>query len=793
LNAQPLFNIDVCAPLIGATGQFSRLASEKHGIIFVPQIDFLPAEGKSLGRTCTTNQGGVAIAHQLAKSKYPKSNFCLFTLSLKNLEPKSLTHQLYKKFQKIFKFYNLQITSAELKQAITNAIEQNTILRNNLADKVSDIIEESIKNKKDITVVCGREYILNPGIFDSHVGKLLRDKAVTAIPSYALDCYLDPNFSYIYWKNPHDIVTKINAIVQKKLHTILKNQRLKSLIKKIEDGKTDSSISPLQVSTFRCGPDTVIAPLLAEITKRTPSLLIQSDAMIKELAHLENRINTYINQLKKKLHQAFVNEYFEIKIVEEFDAQAINKETDVIYFPTLHDNRILTSIFRSAGFTAIDNYQDKSYDLEQKVRLGRKYAGDSVCAPLAGVFADMVLAVDDFIKRKKANDKLIINKKRILIFDNKGTGPCRQGQYFEMHKILLNRLFGFNSCQKNISKPIDYYVRLLVGHEHNNYNVGLEEWALIQSFQGLILHGTLHSVLLRFGANCKDYYQYQKFYADYLKLKKDIYWILENKIRPNDKLLKKISKISKLSSSLGIMSKYFAYGLYNNNGLRTALKKFSNKWLKIQSSINKHKLRIHIEGEAYMRAAQVEDIFNSLVDTIGFNSFTLNYSPLWCYVELLLEFGILNLEEEISLETKTTEIRNKKKRIRDLQLTIKILRNVLARPLYKASKVEMPEPMKKILEYSSLILPTLKPQGELPPYLGEAILKVNDGIDLFLNVAPEGCMVSSMGQLFTDSVLEVTGKKTMIKDLFTLNGEVNHEQLQMALLKTLGPQRYYKQ
>ena len=84
MEGQPLFTIDTCAPNIGAAGQFLRLAREKHGIILVPQIDFLPIAGKSVGRTCTTNQGGILIAHHFAKMKYPKARFKLFDISLNN-------------------------------------------------------------------------------------------------------------------------------------------------------------------------------------------------------------------------------------------------------------------------------------------------------------------------------------------------------------------------------------------------------------------------------------------------------------------------------------------------------------------------------------------------------------------------------------------------------------------------------------------------------------------------------------------------------------------------------------
>ena len=103
----------------------------------------------------------------------------------------------------------------------------------------------------------------------------------------------------------------------------------------------------------------------------------------------------------------------------------------------------------------------------------------------------------------------------------------------------------------------------------------------------------------------------------------------------------------------------------------------------------------------------------------------------------------------------------------------------------------MPHDMKHVLNKTKEILQTLKPRGELPPYIGEAILKINEGTDLFLNVAPEGCMVSSMGQIFSSPILKFSNKSARIQGLFTLNGEVNEEQLKMSILKTLGPLKYY--
>lgn len=793
LDAQPLFDIDVCAPLIGATGQFIRLANEKHGIILAPQIDFLPTNGKSLGKTCTTNQGGVAIAKNFAHSKHPKSHFFLFDLSIHQFDEDYLAKQFFLKLEKVFKFYNLNITEFDLQNAINKSLSANQQLKNEIAELTFDILESAIEEKRNIAVVCGREYILNPGIYDSHIGKLLKDKGIIALPAYAFEVELDDRYHYIYWRNPHDLVSKINAIADKKLHLIIKNEKLGNILKRIETGLTNTQLSVIQVSTFRCGPDTVISPVIAEIVKKNPSLFIQSDAMIKELAHLENRVNTFINQLNKKLYHDLGGKDFEIQVIEEFDAQKYNPQTDVLYFPTLHDNRCVTSVVRGSGITVIDNYEDKSYNLEKKIHLGRKYAGDSVCAPLAGVYADMILAVDDFKKRKQAKDPLVAGKNRILMFDNKGTGPCRQGQYFEMHKLLLNQKFGgHEGNDTSVLESIEHQIKILVGHEKNNYNIGLDEWAFIQSIQGLIIQGVLHSMLMKFGANCSNFEEYQNFYQDYLKLKSEVYEILEKNTKPSELTLKAINKLKGNSAYAETFIKYFGYGIFRNNGLRKPLRNFSKKWAFIQNERNTEKFKIHIEGEVYMRVAQVQDIFNALIDAIGFKTFEVNYSPLWCYLELILEFNIIEAGEKIMLSKDGIYITNTKKEISKQRFLVNVLRNLLAKPLYKAAQVELPEAMDKVLENSKVLLPSLKPEGELPPYIGEAILKMKKGIDLFLNVAPEGCMVSCMGQLFSQPILEINKNNARIENLFSLNGEVDKEKLQTVILKSMGPVKYYR-
>ena len=118
LEAQPLFHIDSCAPQMGAVGQFRRLAGLPHGMILAPQIEYLPTGGASLGRTCTMNQGGVAVAVNYARQLHPDARMHLFNVDLSRLEPDALCMQLEERLRPVFELYGLAPTPTELHVAV---------------------------------------------------------------------------------------------------------------------------------------------------------------------------------------------------------------------------------------------------------------------------------------------------------------------------------------------------------------------------------------------------------------------------------------------------------------------------------------------------------------------------------------------------------------------------------------------------------------------------------------------------------------------------------------------------
>jgi len=206
------------------------------------------------------------------------------------------------------------------------------------------------------------------------------------MPSYAFDTALDTRFGHVYWRNAHDILTKIDAVVQGRLRTLIGHPGC---------GKpSGASRRGGDAPDHPCGPDDI--PVRSRQRGRAadagalpaaPFLWIQSDGTIAELAHLENRIMTHLRRLEERAvsQETSAPHPLRMEILSEFNLDGLDRARDVVSVATLGDNRVITGLIRAMGFTVDDNYTDESYDLEQKGRMGRQYVGDAVCVPLAAL------------------------------------------------------------------------------------------------------------------------------------------------------------------------------------------------------------------------------------------------------------------------------------------------------------------------------------------------------------------------------------------------------------------------
>ena len=802
---QKCFDLDTCAPNMGTAGQLIRLAASPHGLIFLPQIDFLPTSGVSLGRTCTTNQGGIWAAIQFARLTHSRARFLVKPANLGEADPQALTRQLCRSLTEVFAVYGINVSLSRFREIWRASLDAQEEMDRGKAELTAGYLEAAADGEIPVTVVCGREYVLNPGIYDQHISKILRDKGIMPIPSYALDAALDPEFAHIYWKNAHEVLSKVKAITTGTLHEKIRHPRLQAAVRRLEKAPSRKRLTHALITTFRCGPDSVTAPLLQEIAKSVPSLWVQSDGTIAELAHLENRISTHLRRLQQGSDSGLGHtQNLQIEILEKFNLDALNSKTDVVYFPTLSDNRIMTAFARSMGLVAIDNYADENFDLEQKGRKGRQYVGNDVCLPLAAVFADMLWAVEDFIERQSVCDPLLAGKNRIILFMNGGDGPCRLGQYLQVFKLAFFRIFG-SPAVSYAGGQGDFNIRLLENLSSsiagkNDYSAVVEPWAGILGYQAVIVHGLCHSLLLQAAANCSDDKMYDAMTDHYRQLQDAIRYQIEHKAPPRKAARKTVDMICRQYPALAPAAKYVGYGIWHNFGLRKILRHFAQNWIlpgiKTRRQ-DKSLLRIHLDGEVYMRTSQSGEILRLLLQHLGFGTFSMTMTPTWSFFEAVLHTRLLAAQERIAdLDIACAEndlsVAEERKRqqiiISEATKTIDNLRNLLARPLYAAAAIAMPHSMRDVYAAAAPIISTAKPYGELVPFVGEAILRCRENVDLILNLSPEGCMVSGMGDMLIPSITTQAGaaNKTTIVSLFSRDGEVQEDQLRLALLKAPG-------
>lgn len=799
LRGQSRFRIDTCAPHIGVVGQLLRLAREPHGVILAPQITYLPITGKSLGRTCTVNQGGFAVARGLAEVRCPKSRIELFHLNLKNTDLDLLAHKLYAKLLPVYELYDVFPSFEQFVPLVHQAMADQRAFRQKTADYTVELAREALSAGRGIALVLGREYILNPGVYDSHVGRLLRDKDLLGIPSYVLNVECDSRFSYLYWRNSHVIASLAEAAAKRAVHKRIPHRGLQKIIAEYEQGL--ELLPVVQVSTFLCGPDSVTNPLIDELVKNRPFLRIQSDAALKELAHLENRMNTYVRQLAaNKVQHISVNgeNGFDVKVLDSLiNREPLDPETDVICFPTLSDNRGVLAAIRSAGFTCLENYTEE-YSLQTLIEQGRRVAGDSVCAPLAAVYGDILSAIRRF-QQVRESDPCFRWKKRLLIFNNKGQGPCRQGQYVEAHKLFLQQTGDeFESWEDQG----DQLLQFLVAHENKGFNTGFPGWVFLRGVQATILQGVLHQLLAEGSARCTSRSEYLEFFESHTALKNQLYKLIESSSAPGEKALQWSGRVKGLPGLYHLVA-FFSWGLHRNH-LAKPLRAFRKAWCRGPNS-NSH-IRIHIDGEAYMRTAQFEALHEGLLETLGPGRFHVTYTPLWGFLEYKLAGMMMRAQEGIAesriemkrggqkdfIGKRKVFLRKKQKRWMGVAATHLFLRRILAAPLYRAAGIPMPESLTTVLELAKKVVSTRRPGGELIPYVGEAALKLEKGYDLVLNIAPEGCMVSSMGEVITPAIYKAFPKaEGKIQPLFSQQGDVDLEKLNHALLQALGPERLH--
>jgi predicted CoA-substrate-specific enzyme activase len=376
---------DTCLPAKVALGQIQNLINGKVKRFFLPSVITMPLQDEIFPRSyvCPYVQSTPYFAKAIFGKKIDiYSPYLHFDRGLAGIE-ESLV-----RFGEEF---------GKSRKEVTRAISKAFEYWHGVQDKIRQLGSRILSDLKDMAfVVCSRPYNGYDLGMNLNLPKKFRDLGIPAIPLDFLDLNyksIEDDFSNMYWHYGQRILSAAEMIS--------KDQRL----------------FPVYISNFACGPDSFLIRFFKEKVGAKPSLLIEIDEHSGDAGFI-TRSEAFldsINGANKSGESRRIGSCSEVK------------DGRKIYIPYMCDGaRVLASAMKYGGIDA----EVLPPPDEESINLGRKYTSGRECIPAIITAGDMV----------KKIDSPGFNPDRSGFFMAQGSGPCRFGQYYRLHRIILDDL-----------------------------------------------------------------------------------------------------------------------------------------------------------------------------------------------------------------------------------------------------------------------------------------------------------------------------------------------------------------
>jgi predicted CoA-substrate-specific enzyme activase len=284
------------------------------------------------------------------------------------------------------------IAVSRARQAIREAFEyQGTI-----ALKLRDLGKQVLDSVETAFVVCSRPYNGYDLGLNLDIPKKIRDLGIPAIP---IDCIpidfstIKEDFYNMYWHYGQRILAAGEAI--------RKNEHLFAVY----------------LSNFSCGPDSFLTKFFKEKMGEKPFLLIEIDEHSGDAGFI-TRCEAFHDSIKGAQRTS------PPRIISPY-SRMVKQRT--IYVPYMCDTAVaLAHAMRFAGIDA----QVLPFPDEDSILIGRQFTTGRECFPA-------ILTAGDMIKKIRSPD---FDPQKGAFFLAQGSGPCRFGQYYKLHRIILDDL-----------------------------------------------------------------------------------------------------------------------------------------------------------------------------------------------------------------------------------------------------------------------------------------------------------------------------------------------------------------
>jgi len=291
----------------------------------------------------------------------------------------------------------LNIKSKQINDAMTRAEECQEEFEKWLLRKGKEVLNNLAEDQKALVLI-GRPYNTCDPELSLNLPRKLADLGVWAIPMDFL-CH-DPQIKKahlpnMYWKYGQKILATSEVL------------------------KKHKNLFGIYVSNFGCGPDSFILHFFKKNSGEKPFLMIELDEHSAD-AGVMTRCEAFLDSLKKHEtpEKPAVPPRYQIRDFENHR---------ILYIPYMCDHAFA---FKAAlNACGLEAHVMEESD-EETLVLGRKFTSGKECYPC-------ILTTGDLLKFMKKTDG---DSEKVAFFMPKANGPCRFGQYHNLHRMILDEM-----------------------------------------------------------------------------------------------------------------------------------------------------------------------------------------------------------------------------------------------------------------------------------------------------------------------------------------------------------------
>ncbi len=386
---------ETCFPVKVAHGHIKALLEQDIDLVFLPSMIDAKTEDFGKNDRVAFNCPMVQTIPYTARSAMDFDEFAPKVFSpilrmqrgLKNLE-KELTKHLP----------TLNVTGSQIRHALNNADRAQEDFYQALEHRGQEIIKNLSPAQPGIVLV-SRPYNGCDNGLNLDLPKKLRALGVVPIPMDMLSIRhfkLPERWNRVYWRYGQRILKAAEVI------------------------KANPNMFAVFVTNFSCGPDSFILEFFAREMKGKPYLQLEIDEHSAD-AGLVTRCEAFLDTL------GALGDKHERRTVqtEEVEAREFTNHR-TLYLPNMTDHaQAIASAFRAVGQKAVVMDESDS----ETVDLGRRSCSGRECYPC-------LLTSGDMLRQTKRPD---FDRDKTAFFMASADGPCRFGQYNQLHRQVLDR------------------------------------------------------------------------------------------------------------------------------------------------------------------------------------------------------------------------------------------------------------------------------------------------------------------------------------------------------------------